>query len=98
MAEIIRTYSKDSHEYDMLERACAVLTATSKKGITYKVEDTYFDFGQNWMWTTIIAHDPNSCFGSYQAVCPRDYEKILCSDDLLGTLVKVKADKFWNDK
>ena len=96
--EIIRTYAPDTDEYARLKTASVVLTAVSPKHITYTVEDTYFDFGQDWMWTTIIAHDPTSHFGSYQALCPRDYEKILLTDDMLTTLSEVRADKWWSDK
>lgn len=96
--EIIRTYEPDTDAYARLTTAARVLTAVSPKHITYKVEDTYFDYGQNWMWTTIIAYDSNACFGSYQALCPRDYEDILTTDDLLATLSAVRAGKWWSDK
>ena len=49
MAELIRTYAPDTDEYKKLMTASTILTAVSPKGITYTVEDTYFDFGQNWM-------------------------------------------------
>ena len=96
--EIIRTYSPDTPEHKALTTASAILTAVSPKGITYTVEDTYFDYGQRWMWTTIIANDPSSTFGSYQALCPRDYEKILTTDDMLTTLSEIRADKWWSDR
>lgn len=98
MAEIIRTYSPDSDEYKKLTTAANVLTAVSPKGITYTVEDTYFDYGQRWMWTTLIAYDKTASFGSYQALCPRDYEKILTTDDILATLSEIRTDKWWRDK
>lgn len=98
MAEMIRTYSPDTDEYKRLTVAARVLTDVSVKGIVYTVEDTYFDYGQRWMWTTIIANDPSSSFGSYQALCPRDYERILLTDDLLTTLSAIRADKWWSDK
>ena len=94
--EIIRTYSPDTDEYARLETASKVLTAVSPKHITYTVEDTYFDYGQGWEWTTIIAHRPDG--EEYQVLYPRDYEKILLTDDMLSTLVEVRADKWWSDK
>ena len=94
----ITTFEKGSYPYEMLEKACAILTATSKNGTIYMVEDTYFDYGQNWMWTTIIAHNPNSMFGSYQAINPRNQEEIIESDDLLATIAEIKKDKYFNDK
>ena len=96
--EIIRTYTPDTDEFARLTTAARVLTAVSPKHITYTVEDTYFDYGQRWMWTTIIAHDNTSSFGSYQALCPRDYEKILLTDDMLMTLSEIRADKWWSDR
>lgn len=98
MAELIRTYSPDTDEYKRLTVAARILTDVSPKCITYTVGDTYFDYGQRWMWTTIIANDPSSTFGSYQALCPRDYENILLTDDILTTLAEVRADKWWQDK
>ena len=96
--DIIRTYSPDTDAYKRLTTAATVLTAVSPKGITYTVEDTYFDYGQDWMWTTLIANDPASVFGSYQALCPRDYELILTTDDMLTTLTAIRSDKWWGDK
>ena len=96
--DTIKTYTPDTEEYARLTTAARVLTAVSPKHITYTVEDTYFDYGQRWMWTTLIAYDKNSSFGSYQALCPRDHEKILTTDDMLTTLIEIRADKWWGDK
>lgn len=44
------------------------------------IENTYFDFGQDWKWTTIIVTDEDRD-SSWQAFCPRDWETIVeCSD------------------
>ena len=43
MTELIRIYEPDTVEYKKLTTAATVLTAVSPKGITYTVEDTYFD-------------------------------------------------------
>lgn len=96
--DIIRTYSPDTDEYKRLLTAARVLTAISPNRIAYYVEDTYFDYGQDWTWTTIIANNPSSTFGDYQVLCPRDYEKILTTDDMLATLSEIRADKWWSDK
>ena len=98
MATIIREYKPDDREYKALEKASAILTAVSAKGITYKVENTYFDYGQNWRWTTIIAYDPNAWCKTYQALCPRDYEKILYSTDMLKTIQEIREDEYFTDK
>lgn len=97
--EIIRQYAPNSDEVVKLTLAAEELTKHSRKGITYKVEDTWFDYGQRWMWTTIIAHDPNQSAWceSYQALCPRDYERILYSLDIPATVDEIRADKWWRD-
>ena len=97
MVEIIRQYAPNSDEVAKLTLAAEEFTKQSRKGITYKVEDTYFDLGQNWMWTTIIAYDPDCFCGSYQALCPRDYEKILYSLDIPATVAEIRTDKWWRD-
>lgn len=94
--EIIRVYSEDSAEYKKLEKAAKIMTAISPKEIFYCVVDAFFDAGQNWLWTTICALPKER--ESYQALCPRDYEKILHSDNLLLTVNEIVHDKFWSDK
>lgn len=94
--EIIRVYSEDSTEYKKLEKAARILTAISPKEIYYCVTNVYFDFGQDWLWTTICAVPKKSA--SYQALCPRDFEKILHSDNLLLTVDEIIHDKYWSDK
>ena len=98
MTELIRIYTPDTDEYKRLATAATILSAVSPNRIKYTVGETYFDYGQDWMWTTIIANDPSSTFGSYQALCPRDYENILLTDDMLTTLSAIRADKWWSDK
>lgn len=65
--------------------------------IQYEVGETYFDFGQGWKWTTIIAHDrtreKDSVLGSWQALTPKDQENILSDyasamDELAQRLAK----------
>lgn len=94
--DIIRTYTHDTDEYERLTVSAKVLTDVSPKHITYYVDDTYFDYGQDWMWTTIIARRPDGV--EYQVLCPRDYEKILLTDDLLTTLSEIRSDKWWSDR
>jgi len=96
--EIIRQYAPDSAEVAKLNLACEELNRLSRNGITYTVEDTWFDYGQRWMWTTIIGHDPNCPWcESYQALCPRDFERILYSTDIPTTVSVIRSDKWWRD-
>jgi len=94
--DTIRIYRKDEDAYKMLEKACMILNATSATGTTFTVGETYFDFGQDWKWTTILAVSPK--YGHYQALSPRAHEDIIFSTDLLKTIAEIKTDKFWLDK
>ena len=75
---MIAVYKPETFEYKRLEEAAATLTAASPNGTIYTVEETYFDYGQNWKWTTIIARKPNG--STWQALCPRDHALILNGD------------------
>ena len=46
------------------------------------IENTYFDFGQDWMWTTIIVKDEKNQRRSWQALSPRDWELIVTCDSI----------------
>lgn len=74
----ISVFSRDSEEYEKLEKVADYLTNYSPNNIYYRVEKTYFDFGQDWMWTTIIAYDKKG--NSWQAIYPKVQEDILLSD------------------
>ena len=91
--EIIRQYAPNSDEVVKLRMASEEMTKNSTKGTTFTVNDCYFDLGQNWMWTTIIAHRPDG--QSWQALNPRDYEKILFSKDIPATVHEIMTDKYW---
>ena len=93
MANYIRQYAPNSDEVAKLAYASAELTKRSRKGTAFYVDDCYFDLGQNWMWTTIIARRPNG--DHWQALCPRDHEKILLSSDIPATVTEIMADKYW---
>lgn len=85
---------KDSREYKNLKRAADIMTAMSEEGCYYIVEDCYFDYGQNWMWTTIIEINPNEegILRSCQAVNPRDWKLIVAAEtkeELLEIMKKI---------
>lgn len=71
---MIRTYGFDEKEYTALKAAADLLTVASPHGTVYTVGDTYFDIGQDWMWTTIIARRTNGT--SWQALNPREHSLI----------------------
>lgn len=95
MVELIRVYAPNSDEMVKLKLACYELGRLSKHGTTYTVEDIYFDLGQNWMYSAIVA---NSRSGqSWQALCPRDYERVLLSNNMAETCSDIVSDKYWYD-
>ena len=94
--DTIKVYAQDTDERKALVTAATILTAISPKGIRYTVDETYFDYGQRWMWTTLIARRPDGV--EYQALCPRDHEKIILSEDILTTIAEIRSGKWWGDK
>lgn len=96
MNNLLKTYEYGTPEFERLSIAAQVLTAISPHKYKYRVEDTYFDFGQDWMWTTIIAYRPDG--ESYQALDPVRHVQILNSENLLWTLSEIIQNKYWLDK
>lgn len=78
MTEIIKIYDKTSKEFQRLQTACDKLNTVSSDR-HYEVKDVYFDYGQNWKWTTIIAYyKPVTVVSrSYQALSPRQHRELL---------------------
>ncbi len=78
--DALKIFAPTTQEYKSLKDFANYLNEDSTN-IHYEIEDTYFDFGQNWRYTTIIAHDltvpETSVLHSYQALSPRDQFKIL---------------------
>lgn len=92
--EIIRTYRRGEPEYDKLEKLARILNELDPDSV-YTVQDTYFDLGQDWMWTTII-QNPGGGGSSTQILTPRDLEWVVNG----GDLNKLAADlvKPWKDR
>ncbi len=70
----------ESEETKRLIVAAQLMTTYSKDGTLYSVGETYFDFGQGWKWTTILAENnspAHSYCSTWQALYPRQWEKIL---------------------
>lgn len=79
-SEYIAIFDKNSEQYQKLQ-AFADLLNDQGTAIEYEVETTWFDFHQNWKWTTIIAHDTekpaSSILASWQMLTPTDQKTIL---------------------
>lgn len=85
---------KDYQEYMNLKRAANILTTMSDKPeIYYTVEDCYLDFGSDWMWTTIIAHnaEETGVLSSWQAINPRQWKEIVACESKIELLELMKS-------
>lgn len=79
LKEAITTYSKDSDEYKKLQAFCDKINSYYSDGsVKCYVDETYFDIGQDWMWTTVIVGTSDG--RSYQ-INPADQEAILIGAD-----------------
>lgn len=89
---MIKRFSSSSNEYKALEAVAAILNSTCTNGYTFIVDDVYFDLGQNWMWTTIVA-EKNDDF--YQVLCPRDHG--LITENICWTRMSQAVGNIIND-
>ena len=89
-------------DMDALRRAAHILTGLSPLGYEYRVGETYFDYGQNWKWTTILCHCTGNGFtDTYQALSPAAQEEIIMARDgaaLVEACERVLSGKFCPDK
>ena len=86
-------------EYKNMELVAKMLEVDSVNNYTYIVADTYLDYGQNWMWTTIIRIKPDDY--DVQVLSPRDWQEIVSATsipELLETEKKIRSDKYFGDK
>ena len=79
---IIKTYKPHTIEYKKIElmlKALNILKEQYFLDVEFYISDVYFDYGQNWMWTTILCKYKNvmDMQSSYQILNPAQYEKIL---------------------
>ena len=74
---VLNPYSKEDEKlYMRMEAIASILTIYSPHNANYIVENVYYDYGQNWMWTTIVRHGYNEC----QILYPRDWQNIIEAD------------------
>ena len=99
MSSTIKQYDLNSSEFKNLMRAAHLLTGKSPNGFHYTVGDCYFDFGQGWLWTTILSDGGN--FGGYQALNPAQQERIVMASSISeidAVVNEVLADKHCYDR
>ena len=67
-----------SDEEKKLRAVAKMLEAVSPNDYDYEVEGTFFDYGQGWMWTTIICRNYyEEGVSSWQAINPKQWNDIL---------------------
>ena len=89
-----------SDEEKKLVAVAKMLEAVSPNGYRYEVEVTYFDYGQDWLWTTIIRHDDNKDY-NVQVLNPKEWEHIITAEtitDLCVITEHITKDKYFGDK
>lgn len=80
MKDGIATFPVNSDEYKALDLAASILTFLSPNRYRYRVGVTYFDFEQDWAWTTIICYTGrDGMLGEYQALYPTQQRMILAA-------------------
>lgn len=98
MASMIRTFKEGSYEYEQLRIAAEMMTEQSPRGFRYYVADTYFDYGQDWMWTTILGISNSNLVTTFQALNPRQQEEIILTNDTRKVVNEYFSDKWCIDK
>lgn len=92
-----RTIDRNEQAYKNMEAVAKMLEAMSPNGARYTVKDVYFDFGQNWMWTTICREG----YCEAQVLCPRDWKAIITAttiSELAAVAEEIRNDKFFGDR
>jgi hypothetical protein len=73
--QAISVFNKESKERKRLEAAASLIQAETGK--VCKVEETMFDAGQNWAWTTILMESGLSVFPFTQILNPKQQNMIV---------------------
>ena len=98
----IKVFDYGSEEYARLSAVASVLTVLSPKGYSYDVGVTYFDYGQGWKWTTILCDGGKwgdfGNWGGYQALNPREQEKIINGADVIEVAKEILSDEHCPDR
>lgn len=88
-----RTFNECDKEFKNLRRAANIMTTMSdSEDIKYVVRDCYLDYGQDWMWTTIIKVDykETGILRECQELNPRDWKLIVGAESKIELLEIMK--------
>ena len=89
-----------SDEEKKLVAVAKILEAVSPNNYDYKVEVTYFDYGQDWVWTTIVCHNYMKD-RSWQVLNPKEWEHIITAEtiaDLCVIAEHITKDEYFIDR
>ena len=83
----IRTYKVTEVEairLNLFADFCNAIFKSHSMDMSISIEDIYFDYGQNWWYTSPITYDhtKGGVCSSWQTLCPRDYEVIIRCESL----------------
>ena len=92
-----RTLNRSEKAYKNMVAVAKMLEAVSANDAQYTVQDVYFDFGQDWMWTTICRRGYSEC----QILSPRQWKDIIFAEtieDLTACANDIRNDKYFGDR
>ena len=91
---VIHTWER---EFKKLQIVANALELASPNNAEYGIADVYLDFGQNWIWTTIVRYGYKEC----QVLNPREWKDIMNAETMeqFTTIVnEIRNDKYFGDK
>lgn len=91
-----RTLRNNEQAYKNMKLAAAMLEVMSEHNAQYIVEDTYLDFGQDWMWTTIVRRGWHDC----QILNPREWFMITnaeTTEDVARAVDDIRSGEWFRD-
>ncbi|MBO5435449.1 hypothetical protein J6A31_06630 [bacterium] len=92
----LRTFDSSSYEYRQLISAAAELNKRLHK-LHFSVENTWFDRGQNWEYTTLIVQSL-STKNQWQALTPVQQKiAVYGDDDEISKLIETLVNKYENE-
>lgn len=85
-----KTLQTESEEFQNLMKMALRLNEELKnQPLSVLVEETYFNFGQGWKWTTLILRDLEETppFREVQLINPRQWEDIILGKDIFQEIL-----------
>lgn len=92
-----RVFEWRTRQYKNLEAVAKMLEALSPNEAIYEVENVFFDFGQNWMWTTIVRYRHMEC----QVLTPKEWNEVISAEtveDLANAVNDIRNGDWFGDK